>query len=475
MIIRNRDQLLSNGHVRGRTLALNIIAQAMQQLDGVQLVNHAVRMEANVLRVGDRSYPLADIRDIYILGAGKGVAQLAAGLEQVLGERIRGGVVIEKYFGAMDTARANVRSLKRVEVLEAGHPIPDQAASDSARRLIRLAKQAQEGDLVFVCVQGGCSSLTTLPAEGLSLPDVQQATQCLLQSGADVQLLDALRTAITQLQGGQLAEHIHPARVVNLVVEDDIWRYPRGWDDPAAKDAGWGPSVPVKQDDYQRLRALADILKQRDLWAGLPKSVQRYLTTADPCRHALTADDFSRLGILWQTLILADPQTSAQAACQAARTLGLSATILATTLQGDAAQAGMFYAAIAKEIAKNSRPVAPPAALIVTGETTVRLDGAHGQGGPNQECVLTAAVHIDASPHIVIASVGTDGTDGPTDAAGGIVDGCTLARARQLGLDLVKEIKQHNATFALKTLGDAIYFTHPGTNLCDLSVILVTK
>ncbi|MCC7205338.1 MAG: DUF4147 domain-containing protein [Phycisphaeraceae bacterium] len=472
MIIRNRDELLAHGNVRGRTLALDILERALQRVDARALIRQTVRLEANVLTVADQGYPLAGIENIYALGAGKGVYHFAGALEELLGDRIREGLLIEKHLGAMDQAREKIRHLQRIRVHEAGHPIPDAAAIDGAQQLLQLADRARANDLVFVCVVGGCSSLTTLPADGLSLQDIQLATQHLMRCGADVEILDALRTATTQLQGGQLARHIHPARIVNLVVDDDIWRYPRGWEQ-GQDEAGWGPSAPVKRVDHLRLSTLAQTLKHRDLWQGLPGAVRSHLEGDGSGRDALTADHFRELGVRWQTVVMADPRTSAEAARDAAREMGLAAEILLTTMEGDAAQAGITAAAVAKEIVRSGRPVARPGAVIITGETTVRLGSEHGQGGPNQECVVSAATCLENAANIVIASVGTDGTDGPTDIAGGIVDGQTLPRARELDINLIGELARHNSSHVLRTLSDAVYFAEPGTNLCDLTVIVV--
>ncbi|MCC7406628.1 MAG: DUF4147 domain-containing protein [Phycisphaeraceae bacterium] len=472
MIIRNRDELLAHGNVRGRTLALDILERTLQRVDARELVRRTVRLEAGGLKVADQDYPLAEIENIYVLGAGKGVYHFAAALEELLGDRIREGLVIEKHLGAMDQARRKIQRLRHIRVHEAGHPVPDAAGVDGAGRLIQLAQRAQANDLVFVCVVGGCSSLTTLPAEGLSLLDIQLATHDLMQSGADVEILDALRTTTTQLQGGQLARHIHPARIVNLVVDDDIWRYPHGWEQ-RPDEAGWGPSAPVKRADHQRLSTLVQTLQHRDLWQGLPGAIRRHLKRGDPGRDALTADDFQRLGVRWRTVVMADPRTSAEAARDAAKESGLAAVILSTTMEGNAAQAGITVAAVAKEIARSGHPVSRPGAVIITGETTVRLERGHGQGGPNQECVVSAATRLENAANIVIASVGTDGTDGPTGIAGGIVDGRTLPRARQHGINLPAELDRHNASHVLLSLSDAIYFSEPGTNLCDLTVIVV--
>jgi glycerate-2-kinase len=471
-IIQNRTQLTSHGDVEGRGMALDIIDRAMAAIDASALTKARLRLEGEHLEVEDWHIDLSEVDRIFVLGAGKGVLQIAEALDQILGGRITAGLVIEKRLTDMPVARGRMDGIHNVEVLEAGHPLPDRAGEDGVRRMLDIARRAGEEDLVFVCVAGGCSALTTLPTPGLDLDQIRETTDVLLKSGADIGLLDVVRMGLTQLQGGALAERIHPARIVNLVVNDFVWSYPGRWREGETA-IGWGPSVPVLEGDRRRLQGVAEELKTLGLWSALPSRVQEQLLRADLASNALTAEAFEEQGIRWRTVILADPETSAEAACEAAKEMGFRAMILSTAIEGEAAEVGTVLAGIAKEIAKNQRPMAPPCALIATGEMTVSLGTDSGLGGRNQECVLAAATKIESAEGIIIASVGTDGTDGPTEFAGGIVDGHTLPRAKSLRMDIPLELKGHNVSPALMSLGDAIQFNQPGNNVCDLSLILV--
>jgi glycerate-2-kinase len=222
------------------------------------------------------------------------------------------------------------------------------------------------------------------------------------------------------------------------------------------------------------LESVVDILKGYGVWENIPQSVKNHLTHAALSSYTQTVKDFQRMGIKWHTFVLADPEYGAEAANRVAQGIGLNSMILSSAIEGEAAEVGVVYAAIAKEIVKNGRPLSPPCALIASGEMTVTIVGEHGEGGRNQECVLSAALKLDGSRDIVVASVGTDGTDGPTGIAGGIVDGHTVKRAQDKGIDIFEHLRKHNSSCVLTELGDAIRFNEPGNNVCDLSLIIVT-
>lgn len=473
MIVENRNQLLSHGHVPGRRLALDIIDRTLERIDAARLTRQRVRLEGSLLHVDGASYDLSRVRHIYVLGAGKGVLQIAEAIEAILGTRITGGLVVEKRLQGMPRAHERIARLRRVEVRQGGHPIPDQLGLEATREIVEIIRQAGPDDLLFCCVQGGCTSLTTLPAPGLSLEEVQQTTDILLKSGADIEAVNIVRTAVTCSRQGSLARHAGATQIINLAVIDAVWSYPRGREqDP--RYAGWGPCVPVREAVRRRLELAVPTLQQFDAWEQVPSAVREHLLRLDPAEHAQTAADLQQRGVRWQNVVLAAPEDGAETALLAARELGLNATVLSAAMEGEAAEVGVVYAAVAKEITRSGRPLRPPCAVIVFGEMTVTLAGAPGEGGRNQECVLSAALKLEGSPNAVVVSVGTDGTDGPTEVAGGIVDGQTVGRARELGLDLTAHLKLHDATPALRGLGDAVYFNQPGNNLCDLSLIVVT-
>jgi len=473
MIISNRKELLSHGNIRGRRIALDIIDRAMQAIDARDLTTQCIRMRENMLTVADQEFDLDATDNIYILGAGKGVIQIAEALEEILGDRITEGVVIEKKMEGMARGIERLGQLKKIKVLQGGHPIPDETSVQGAKEIKSIAQRAGINDLVFFCVQGGCTSLTTLPVAGIGLNDIQTANEALLKSGIDVQSINTVRATITQLSRGRLAPIIHPARIINIIVNDFV-RLP-GENASITYDPGWGPTAPVTGTEPFTMDIAIATLQEGGLWYTIPDAVRKRIEQCDLSLTACTSDDFRNLGIRCHSVILADPSRGAKEAKKAATAIaGLNASVLSTTTTGEAKDVGAGFAEIAHTIADGKKLPTPPCAVISSGEMTVTITGRHGAGGRNQEAALSAALQIVGNRDIVIASVGTDGTDGPTAIAGGIVDGETCRRARERGIDPLHCLVEHDSSSILTALDDAIYFEEPGNNICDLSLIVVT-
>jgi len=469
MIIANREELLSHGNIRGRKIALDIVDRAMEAIDAYRLTKKRVSIDGDLLVVDSSTYNLSNVDNIYVLGAGKAVLQIAEALEDILGDRITKGVIIEKKLDGMTRGLERLHKLRNMKVLQGAHPTPEAINVKGAKEILELAKNAGKGDLLFFCVQGGCTCLTTLPAKGLSLEDVRVTTNLLLESGADIEAINAVRTPITTLSRGRLAKYIYPAEIINLVVDDSVWNYPQEW-----RAQAWGPSVPAsdnKQDDF---RAAVSTLKKHGIWEKVPSSVKQHLNNPDPSLNAQTVEDFERMGIKYKTIVLATPEDGAEAAKKEADKIGISSLILSSSIEGEASEVGVVFAGIATEIARKGRPLIPPCVIIASGEKTVTIVEEHGKGGRNQEFVLSAALKLGGGKNIVILSVGTDGTDGPTDIAGGIIDEHTVKRAEEKGINIFENLKRHNSSYILAKLGDAIFFNEPGNNVCDLSLIVVT-
>ena len=448
-IIKNRSALLSHGTVEGRKIALDVIEHALKAIDSYEAVKALVTLQGNVLRVASLTYDLSKIGDIYIVGGGKGSSSIAEALEHILGDRIKKGLVVEK--------RGQGRKLSKVDVIEAGHPVPDENGVKASNKIIEIAKNAKREDLFFACITGGCSALMTLPAEGISLEDVKKVTDLLLMCGAEIQEINAVRKHVSQVMGGRLALHIHPAEVISLVVVDEVAGVP------------WGPTVA----DTTTFRDAISVLNKYALWEKLPDSVRKHLEKADPKEETPKIKDFEREGVKVHNFILASSESVCEAARKRAEQLGYDSMILSTVMEGESREVGIALAGIAKEAEKNRRPLKPPCVLIVGGETTVTITGERGEGGRNQEFALAASLKIDGSRRIVIASIGTDGTDGPTDIAGAIVDGHTVERAKEKKIDLFQNLTRHNSSHVFKQLDDAIFTESTGTNVMDLRLLVV--
>lgn len=448
--IMNVDELSSHGNKKGRKIVLDIVEHGIEAVDTYIATKRLVNIEGDQLTVGRRRYDLNRIRNIYVVGAGKGSFPIVNALEDILGDRIKEGVVAVK--------SDETRKLKKMKVITAGHPMPNKMSSVAAREIIRLASQAQRRDLVFAAITGGSSALMALPAEGISLRDTIEITKLLLKSGAAIQEINAVRKHISAISGGRLTRFIYPAKIVNLTLLTN----PKGMPWPDAIFA-----------DPSTFQDAIKALKSYDLWERAPRSIKAHLIKGleDPSME--TPKDLD--GAIVQTINLGDQEAACKGAAHRARELGLRSFILSLNLEGEAREIGIALAGISEEIFSFHRPFAPPCVLISAGETTVRVENAKGKGGPNQELVLSFARKIGQSGKIVIASIGTDGSDGPTEIAGGIADGFTVERARAMGLNLFDHLRYHDSSSALKQLGDAVVTGATGTNVMDLRVIFVDK
>jgi len=446
-IVRNREALLSHGPRRLRSDALDIVEAGIRGADAGAGTRRLVRLDGDVLHVGGREFRLAD-RRVFVVGAGKGSLAIAAALDELLSERITTGVVVVK--------RGHTRRLKRIEAHEAGHPIPDDASVEGARKIAAVLDRAGKGDLVLAAVTGGASALALLPPEGVSLADVQAVTKALLNSGAVIQDINTVRRHLCQLKGGRLVARAAPAEVVTLTLDTAHPGMP--WPDPCLPD-------PTTFAD-----AVA-VLRGRGLWEQTPEAVRRYLEEGTSCpeRETLKSLDGLRSSIVY----VGSPAGACDAAAAKAEALGYPPAVLATYIEGEAKDVGLALAGIANEIAERARPFAPPCAVITGGEATVTVTGDAGTGGPNQETALSFARAVCGDERIAFCAVDTDGTDGPTDIAGGLIDGGTAGRAARAGVDLAEALRRHGSSAALTRLGEAVVTGHTDTNVMNLRVVLI--
>jgi glycerate-2-kinase len=450
-LIKNSEELLLKGNIKGRRVALQVLEYALKKVDTYNAVKRIIGVEEDRLFVGEIEYELLKLHNIYVLGAGKSSFEIAKALENTLQERIKDGVIIEK--------RGMGKKLSKIRVFEAGHPIPDESGLEGAVEIAKLANQVDEGDLVFLAITGGCSALMPLPAEGLTLEDKKTVNRLLLKCGAAIEEINTVRKHLSKIKGGRLALMIHPAEMVNLIVMDEVAGKP------------WGPTI---SDETTFEDAVAVLIKY-NLWEIIPENVRIHLENADKKSDTPKEEEFEALGVKASTFILTSNADACEAAAEEAERFGYNASILTTSLEGESKDVGIALSTVAREVESECRPIKSPCVIVSGGETTVTMIGEVGEGGRNQELALSASLKIAGSKHIVLASLGTDGTDGPTEIAGAIVDGYTVSRAQQIGLDLVSELKNHNSSYVFKKLGDALYTGPTGTNVMDLQVIVVTK
>jgi glycerate 2-kinase len=413
-------------------------------------VRRHVQCQGDQLRIGEQTYDLTIVERIWVVGGGKAATAMSAALFGMLGDRLSGGLVVTKY-GHLDPRL----DTGPVQVVEAGHPIPDEAGVDGSRRMADLLGKVSRRDLVLAVISGGGSALLTLPAEGVTLSDLQRTTELLLGSGATIVELNTIRKHLSRIKGGGLARMAGQAPVASLILSDVVG-------DPLDVIAS-GPTVP----DPTTFADAWAVQERYSLTRRVPVAVRDHLQAGLDGTLPDTPKPGAALFERVQTVVVGSNRLAAEAAVDAARACGLNALLLSTFIEGEAREVARVAAALAKELVCHDRPVPRPACLVWGGETTVKVHG-QGFGGRNQELALAAAVAIEGLPEVVLVALGTDGTDGPTDAAGAVATGETVARAHSLGLDPVAHLADNDAYSFFDALGDLIRTGPTGTNVNDL-------
>ncbi|KQZ15731.1 hydroxypyruvate reductase [Mesorhizobium sp. Root554] len=380
-----------------------------------------------------------------VVGAGKGAAQMAAAFEKAWDGPLEGLIVTRYGYGART---------ERLEVIEAAHPVPDEAGLEASRRLLEIVSGLTGDDLVVALICGGGSALLPSPAAGLTLADEIAVNEALLASGAPIAAMNTIRKHVSTIKGGRLAAAAWPARVVSLVVSDIPG------DNPALVASG--PTIP---DAGSREDALAAIAAYG---IGLPEAVRAHIQSAESAAPRPDDEKFARN----EVHLIASAGVSLEAAAAEARRQGVEAVILSDAIEGEAREVGSVHAAIAREVAARNRPFAKPVLILSGGETTVTLK-AKGKGGRNSEFLLAFAIGIAGVEGIHALAADTDGIDGSEDNAGAFCDGSTAPRMRATGVDAKAMLAANNAWTAFNAVGDLFVPGPTGTNVNDLRAILV--
>ncbi len=479
--ILNPEQVTSHGNRSARRDLVEILEAGLRAADPYNNTRALFSLDGDILTVGHeqftpagspfpprRTIDLREVDRIYVVGAGKGIQRLARAIEDVLGNRLTGGVVIDKH-GAS-------RICERVEVVYGAHPVPDEGCVEGCNRILELSGDLTERDLVFTVVANGVSSLLTLPVEGVTLDEIRQVTRAMqIERGVPTYDLNPVRNHLDRMKGGRLSRHMRPARLIHIVAYQPYdWSFYSG-------DNVWMHSLAEKS-------TFADALKMLDRWnavGAMPASVLAFLRASNPDGETVKIDEF----MSWDSPIFGVmPKYSdlgmLPTARRKAEELGYDVLLLSTWLQTEASSAAQVMGSIANSIERYGLPVEPPACLINGGELLVTVGDESGMGGRNQEWAVSAAMIIDGSPNIVMGSVDSDGTDGPGHQfgsengevpvlGGGIVDGQTASFARRRNVDLWEAQKRHNTSPALWALDCGVQVSH-NISLTDLTVTLIT-
>ncbi|MHB8069155.1 MAG: glycerate kinase type-2 family protein [Desulfobaccales bacterium] len=428
-----------------------IFRAGLRAVDPAAAVRRHVALVGSRLRVGERFYPLEHFQRIIVTGAGKGTAPMAQALEEILGDRLTTGWIIVKYGHGLP--------LKKIRVMEAGHPVPDAAGLDATRFILDRLREGTAADLVLCAFSGGGSALTPAPLPRLDFSEKQQTTQLLLASGASIDEVNALRKHISAVKGGRLAEIAAPATVVSLLLSDVIG--------DRLDIIASGPTAP----DPSTYQEVLGIIARYGLGERIPPRVREIIVQGAQGLIPETPKPGNPVFRHVHNLIIGSNSLALAWAKEVAERLGYETRVISTTLSGEAAAVARGLALRAREIKETLAP-GRKVCLLSGGETTVTVKGA-GRGGRNTELALAFAVEIGGTEKISLLAAGTDGTDGPTDAAGALADGRTVARALSLGLDPGHSLADNDSYTFFEKLDDLVITGPTGTNVMDLQLILI--
>lgn len=441
---------------RSRRALLDALEEALLAADPRTIIRKTVKLQSNNLNVSTLSLRLGEFRRIVVVGGGKASADMALEIERILGSRITGGSVnIPGYTRPWPTS-------SRIAFIPATHPIPSEKGFRGVRNMLRLVGQPSRKDLVICLISGGGSALMPFPSTGIPLADKQRATELLLKSGATIHETNAVRKHLSEIKGGRLAERLYPATVLSLMISDVV-----------GDELGSIASGPTFPDDTT-YRDAYEVLRGRGLWPRVPRSVRDHISKGVKGELPETPNAESPVFKRVHNVLVGSGLFSCAAAARALKKRGYRTLTLSTMIQGEAKEIGKALSSIVSDIWKNQIPMAPPAAIVAGGETTVTVHG-KGRGGRNQELTLSSALAIQGMKNVLVASAGTDGVDGPTNAAGAIADGTSVERASRKGLDSRAFLEDNNSYSFFKKLNDLIVTGPTGTNVNDIMIGIVER
>ncbi|HOT91899.1 MAG TPA: glycerate kinase [Anaerolineae bacterium] len=435
---------------------LRIQNAALRAVDPQPAVARVLAREGSVVHLADHVWNLDAVERVLLIAAGKAAVPMAEAAVKIVGDALRAGIVVTKYGHAADHTLPD-----SIHVVEAGHPVPDAAGLAGAESIVALLETTTARDRLLVLLSGGASALLPAPVAGVSLADLQTVTDALLRAGATIGEINAVRKHLSRLGGGQLARLAHPAPVVALILSDVVG-------DPPDVIAS-GPTAP----DPTTYATAATVLARYHLADAMPHPVREHLEQGIAGRIAETPKPDDPLFNNVTNIIIGSNRIAALAAVAEAERLGYHSLLLTTFMEGEAREVAKVTAALAKSVCAYGEPLHPPACLVWGGETTVTVRG-HGKGGRNQELALAAALALEGWPGVGLLALATDGTDGPTDAAGAMIDGQTMSRARAAGWDPAAALADNNAYPLLDAVGALLRTGPTGTNVNDIVVLLLT-
>ena len=457
--IRNAERLLSHGDIESRRIVLEVTDEVLKRLDSYHRLRSFIRLEGSVLYIGKRRLDLNSYGRVYAFSAGKAANHMARAFEDILGDRLTQGIAIVK-------VREETDIFERTELYVGGHPLPNEGSIEGSKRVLELAGRMESDDLFLVGLSGGCTALMGYPVEGITLEDMQSATDVMLKAGMWVMDINDVRGHLCRMNRGRLGQRITKGTQIECF---EIW-------DAVGLDDGHDYTEPLPVmgtpvgSDSVTFQDIRRILKEHDLVDKLPPNVTSYLMHAGP-EHETPKQAGNVTYYVINTL--AD---ACNIAMDVARERGIPAHIFTTYAEGESKDYGTVMASLAREIIRNDRPFQKPCLVFSGGETTTYIPDSsviEGHGGPSQELVCGFALAAAEAPGACMLSIDSEGTDGTTLVAGGLTDSRTYAASIEQGIHIRQALKQHATHEALSALGDCVYTGNTGTNLCDFNVLYI--
>ncbi|MDP3017037.1 MAG: glycerate kinase [Deltaproteobacteria bacterium] len=440
-----------------RDMAKAVFLKAVSAVDPYRRLKEIAHIDKNRLIIGaeevsEKVFDLNEFERIFLVGTGKASSSMAQAIEEIFGGRITKGLITTKYGHALP--------LRFTEIIEAGHPLPDPKGLEGARKIKDLLTNTGPKDLVLFLISGGGSALLPLPADKITLEEKQELTQLLLDCGADIKEINTIRKHISQMKGGWLARWAFPSTIITFILSDVVG-------DPLDVIAS-GPTVP----DTSTFQESWEILKRYGLINEIASSIRNHLQAGREGKIKETPKAGESVFEKVHNMIIGSNIVALRAAEKEFSLAGFNTIILSSSIVGETREAARFHGAIAREVVSTGKPIDRPACILSGGETTVTIRGS-GLGGRNQEFALSGAFEISGLEKAVLLSGGTDGTDGPTDAAGAMADHTTITRARQMGLNPVKYLENNDSYHFFEKLGDLLITGPTHTNVMDVRILLV--
>jgi glycerate-2-kinase len=456
--IINRQELLSSGDVASRTIVLDVLERTLCEMDSYKRLLKFVSFDGCTLRIGEHTWDLTKKRNVYLICGGKAANATGMALEKVLGNRLTKGFVIVKSLEAEDI-------FEKSDVFIGGHPLPNMEGYKACISILKLIEHATEDDLFISAISGGTSALMSCPIAGLTLEEEILATDIMLKSGANIHEINSIRRHISRINGGHLAQKIEEkgAEMI-LLMHSDAIGHPPTLDPGKATIITGGPMGP----DPTTLQDAKNAIRNYNVTDKLPKTIVNFFKN---CTEEDETPKFFKKHTSFCINTLPDICTCAK---KVASEMGIPAIILTSSLTGSSKEAGKFMAALAREIYHTNHPFPAPCILIASGEVSTIIDNPRdirGLGGPGQELAVSFAIAAFDIPGVCIASIDSEGTDGPTDAAGGLTDSTTFQYALDRGVNLHKALSNHSTYSALSNLGGLVLTGNTGTTLCDLHIL----